>query len=275
MDAKQERAEAEHERVGLGAAEAALQRWVDEYGGQLYSLGLRFCGHRTEAEDLVQEVFLQAYRGWSGYRGASSPKTWLYTIAARACQRMQRKRAGEPDRVGSIDELLPFGESRIAADLSDQSDVVKRAIRAEARERVESAIASLPDEFRVPLILKDIVELTVPEVADILGLEEGTVRSRVHRARLKLRATVDALIPRAPAEAPAPAYSRQVCLDLLDAKQSSIDRGVPFDSDVICQRCRSVFSSLDLTRDVCRDLATGALPPGLRERLATTLARPA
>ena len=68
------------------AARAALQPLVDEYAGQLFALGVRFCGNRSEAEDLVQEVFLQAFRGWHTFEGRSSPKTWLYTIAADASQ---------------------------------------------------------------------------------------------------------------------------------------------------------------------------------------------
>jgi RNA polymerase sigma-70 factor (ECF subfamily) len=254
-----------------GAAATALQRLVDEFGGQLYSLGLRFCGDRQDAEDLVQEVFLQAFRAWGTFEGRSSPKTWLYTIAARACQRMHRLRAGEPARVGSLEELLPFGEPRIAAITTEQDDSTQAAIRNEARERAEQAIASLPDEFRVPLILKEIVELTVPEVAGILGLEEGTVKSRVHRARLRIRAEIDKALPRQAGEAPPPAYPLQVCLDLLNAKQEALDRGAPFDASIICDRCRSVFASLDLTQEACRELGGGRLPAGVRERLSAAI----
>lgn len=256
-----------HEHIGHGAAEAALQRMVDEYGGELYHLAFRFCGSREEAEDLVQEVFLNAYRAWGAFRGESSEKTWLYRIAARACQRMHRKRAGEPEDIGSLESLLPFGEPLIAMIPSEGGDVLEAQIRKEARQRLESAIAGLPDAFRVPLILKEIVGLSIVEVAEILGLEEATVRSRVHRARLKLRAAVDAVIPRDAVAAPPPAYDERTCLDLLDAKQSALDRGVPFDHAVICQRCRSVFASLDLAQQICRDLAKDQLPGGVRERL--------
>lgn len=250
----------------------AVQRMVDAYGPQLYTLAHRFCGSRDEAEDLVQEVFLSAFRGWEGFRGESSEKTWLYRIAARACQRMHRTRSGEPERVESLQELLPFGDPLIAVVPGEQEDAVQAQIRAEARERLEGAIASLPDEFRVPLILKEIVGFSVKEVSDVLGLEEGTVRSRVHRARLRLRAAVDGAIPRGAKEAPPPAYPERTCLDLLDAKQEALDRGVPFDSRVICERCQSVFASLDLTHQVCRDLGADALPEGLRERLVARIA---
>jgi len=245
---------------------------IREHGGQLYHLAFRFCGSRDEAEDLVQEVFLNAYKGWDSFRGDSSEKTWLYRIAARACQRMHRKRSGEPDRIGSLHDLLPFGDPLIAVIPSDDDGALEQQVRAEARERLEAEITRLPEDFRVPLILKEIVGFGVREVADILGLEEATARSRVHRARLKLRAAVDKALPRGAEPAPPPAYPEQTCLDLLNAKQEALDRGVPFDGSVICARCRSVFASLDLTQQVCRDLAADELPPEVAERLRERLA---
>jgi len=248
-------------------AHAAIRRLVDDYGGQLYSLARRFCSSRDEAEDLVQEVFLQAFRSWHQFRGQADPKTWLFRIAARSCQRMHRKKSGEPDRIASLETPLPFGERLIAVIADDQTDALQAQIRAEAIERVEAEIARLPDEFRVPLVLKDLVGFSIRDVAGMLGIEEGTVRSRVHRARLKLRAAVDASLPKDPDPAPPPAYDEQTCLDLLNAKQEALDRGVPFDTAVICDRCRSVFASLDLTQDACRSLADGALPAGVQKRL--------
>jgi RNA polymerase sigma-70 factor (ECF subfamily) len=249
-------------------AREAVTRLVDEHGGTLYALGLRFCGDRTDAEDLVQETFAGALRGWDRFEGRSSETTWLYTIASRVCQRMKRRRAGEPEAIGSLDETLPFGEARVAMIPAGGATGLDEQIRREAAERVEAAIASLPDDFRMPVVLRELVGLTVPEIASILGLEEGTVKSRLHRARLRLRAALDAALPRADHDADPPAYSRRVCLDLLRAKQEALDRGAPFDADgVICDRCRAVFATMDLAGEVCRDLGRGELPAGLRERL--------
>ncbi|MCA9300826.1 MAG: sigma-70 family RNA polymerase sigma factor [Phycisphaerales bacterium] len=253
--------------MGSSDATEAITRLIDEHGGLIHALGLRFCGNRADADDLVQEVFLEAFKGWSGFRGESDVRTWLYTIAVRACRRLHRPRAGAPESIGSLDDLLPFGAPRIAMLPDDLDDAASQAMRREATARIEEAIAALPEEFRIPLVLKEIVGCSVPEIARILGLEEGTARSRVHRARLRLRDAVDRTIPRAPGDAPPPAYPRQTCLDLLQAKQEALDRGVPFDSTVVCDRCRSVFASLDLTTDLCRDLSAGRLPPGVRERL--------
>ena len=253
------------------AASDAVQRLVQEQGGRLFQLATRFCGDRDEAEDLVQEVFLSVARSWDSFRGEADERTWLYTIAARACQRMHRKRSGEPDRIGSLSDLLPFGDPLIAVIPSEQEDGLRRQIAAESRERLEAEITRLPESFRVPLILKEIVGFSLREVADILGLEEATARSRVHRARLKLRAALDEVLPKSAKPAPPPRYPEQTCLDLLNAKQESLDRGVAFDESVICDRCRSVFASLDLTQQICRDMAEGDLPPGVRERLIERL----
>lgn len=107
-----------------------IARLVEEHAGQLYQLAFRFCGSRDEAEDLVQEVFLHAHRSWDGFRGESSEKTWLYKIAARACQRMHRKRSCEPDQIGSLHDLLPFGDPLIAVIASEQDDLLQQQIWA-------------------------------------------------------------------------------------------------------------------------------------------------
>lgn len=252
---------------------ARITEIFESEGGRMYQLALRFCGNPDQAEDLVQEVFLQAYRGWAGFRGDSDVKTWLYRIAARACQRMHRRRVGEPEQLASIDAPLPFGEPMIAVIPDEQDDALQQQIREEARERLEAEISRLPDDFRVPLVLKEIVGLSVKQVADVLGLEQGTVRSRLHRARLKLRHAIDPAIPRTSDPAPPPAYDRQTCLDLLDAKQNALDRGVALTDEVICQRCRSVFAELDLAHSLCAQLANGDIPAGLREQLAKVLSR--
>ena len=247
-------------------AEIALPRLLDEHGGRLYHLALKLCGHPEDAEDLVQEIFLIAWRKWDQFQGESEPTTWLYTIAARACGRRRRKRAGEPRTIESLSELLPSAEEQIP-DLAVVSGPLDDQLRREARAAVERAIASLPEHFRMPLVLKEIVELPIAQVAAILGLKEATVKTRVHRGRLLLRRELARTLPHH--DAPPADPSRRLCLDLLQAKQESLDRGVPFavPQDELCMRCRSMFATLDLTREACELIGRGELPAALRDTL--------
>ncbi|MCP3959402.1 MAG: RNA polymerase sigma factor [bacterium] len=253
------------------SAEVALPRLLQAYGGRLYNLALRFCGSPEDAEDLVQETFLLAFRKWHQFRGQARPTTWLYTIAARACRRRKRRRAGEPHALASLSDLEPFGQEPIA-DLTRPDDgPLDAQLRREARESVERALAELPTHYRMALILKDLLELPVADVAGILGLKQATVKTRVHRARLLLRQRLEETLPRR--EAPAALYSQRVCLDLLRAKQEALDRGAefPVHQKEVCERCAALFATLDLTHDACMDIGRGELPPALESRLSAEI----
>ena len=250
----------------------AIPAILERHGGRLLALGTRFCGSATEAEDLVQETLLEAYRSWESFEGRSSPATWLYTIASRVCRRFHRKRSGEPEEVVSLDEEMPFGASRASHVAAPDPGPLEAELRREGERRIGDAIAALPLDFRMPLVLKEIVGFSVAEVAGVLELKQATVKTRLHRARLRLRDALDEVLPRR--ELPPAAYSEQVCLDLLRAKQESLDRGTEFPgagNDVACERCQAVFRTLDLASDLCADLGRGEIPPELRRRLLERL----
>ncbi len=257
------------ERLSDLPADVALPRLLDDNGSRLYGLALRFCGNPEDAEDLVQETFLLAFRKWHQFQGDASPSTWLYTIAARACQRRRRRRSGEPSTFDSLSGLAQDGEvdlpSSAVAEVDDNP--LDRQLRREARESVERAISELPHHYRMPLVLKEIVELSVAEVAAILGLKEATVKTRVHRGRLHLRRALGREPPRHPASAAH--YDQQICLDLLRSKQEALDRGAdfPVPQEEVCDRCQSLLRTLDLARDSCLSIGRGALPPRLAARL--------
>ena len=259
------------ERADDSARESALTEMVDRFGGKIYALGMRLCGNAGDAEDLVQETFLQAHRKWHQFRGDSKPSTWLYTIAARVCIRHRRLRSGEPRRMESFEDLLPAHEKGIMG-IDPSTDPERWARNEELRHTLETAIARLPPAFRLPLTLKELMELSVDEVAAVLSLKPSTVKTRLHRARLFLARELRRKLPAA--SAPPPDHSRQMCLDLLKAKQDSLDRGVkfPVNPEELCSRCRSLFASLDLTTDVCMNLREGELPEALRELVETTIA---
>ncbi|MDJ0521732.1 MAG: sigma-70 family RNA polymerase sigma factor [Planctomycetota bacterium] len=250
---------------------AAVERLVTDHGGRLYAIASRLCGCAEEAEDLVQEVFLQAFRKWSQFEGRARPLTWLYTIAARACQRMHRKRSGEPDHLASFDDLLPFVDGALPSVHQQEGGPLAEQIRKEGIERVKAGILALPLEFRLPLVLKEVVGLSMAEVARVLGIKPATAKTRVHRARLRIRKELEGAM--VSLELPPTAYERQVCLDLLAAKQEALDHGEDLGQTVICGRCREVFASLDYAHDTCARLAEGELPKAVRERVLEAIRR--
>jgi len=248
-------------------AETAIPRLMDEYADHVYGLGLRLCDDPDKAEDLVQETFLRALKSWDGFDGRSKPSTWLYTIASRACQRMERRRAGEPRRLRSLEQLLPSGET-VVLDLPGTGETpLEWTERKDVQRAVRNAIDSLPLHFRLPLVLKEMEELSVEDVAKVLGIKPATVKTRLHRARLLVRKELEKPLPRR--RAAETHDSERECLDLLWAKQEALDHGVefPIPGERLCERCRSVFATLEMASDVCHALGNAKLPDRARRKL--------
>lgn len=250
-------------------AAVVIPRLVEKHGPRLFALASRLCGNRSDAEDMVQDVFLQAFRKWDTFRGDSDPGTWIYSIAARSCKARARRKGGVDRRMPAISQLMPWTDHFIAEVAVSKQSPVAQAIERESDRAVQEAIVSLPESFRVPLILKEMLELSVEEVGAALGLKPETVKTRVHRARLLLRKAILARtsLPKLPA--PAPEYEMRVCEDLLRAKLDAMDKGrrFPIAHRVVCERCRAVFAELDLAQDACARLAAGKWPDSVRNRI--------
>ena len=144
---------------------------------------------------------------------------------------------------------------------------LREQLRKEAIEHLERAIVGLPLPFRMPLVLKDIVGFSVQQVGQIMNIKEATVKTRLHRARLMIRNTLDEHLPLK--DAPPPAYTKQVCMDLLRAKQEALDHGAKFElpEGEFCERCSAVFASMDLAADACQMLGEGPLPQRVRQAM--------
>jgi len=253
--------------MATDSRENAIAQLFQEHGGLIYNLGLRVCNSPDEAEDLVQETFLRAFNSWDKFEGRSDATTWMYTIAVRACRRMHRKRAGEPSHMQTIDQLLPDEGDGVVDVPAPDDGPLDDVLRKEAQGVVDRAIGKLPVSFRLALVLKDIAELSINEVADILGVKPATVKTRVHRARLLLRKELADSLPQR--SAPHPDHPREVCLNLLQAKQEAMDRGAPFPvpREELCERCEALFRTLDLAHEACLDIRQGMVPDRLRKLL--------
>ena len=135
-----------------------------------------------------QETVLAAVRSVSAFRGESSLQTWLFRIAANACRKMRRRGKAEPERELSLEEFLPGAPETILATHPGGEETPDVALdRADLREALDAGIADLPPGYRAVLILRDLEGLSTEEAAQVLGIEPGAVRTRLHRARLSLR----------------------------------------------------------------------------------------
>ncbi len=255
-------------------AHQALAKLVDTHGPKLHALALRLCRHRADADDMVQDVFTQALRKWHTFRGESDPGTWLYAIAARACKSRTRRRGGIDKRQVSFSQLLPWSETTVMGVAASPAQDENPAERREAIARVQSEIARLPEHLRLPVVLKDVLEMSIEDAASALGLSPNTVKTRLHRARLALRKAMRRSA--ASIAAPAPIYEKQVCLDLLKTKLEAMDRAGANASRIVpqaevCARCRAVFRELDLVQDACSRIGEGELPAPLREKILSAI----
>lgn len=154
----------------------------------MYRFANRLCGETEAAKDVVQETFLNAYRGFKKFRGEAQVSTWLYTIASRACLRMRRKRKGAPERELSLDEFIPASEGEFRLQIPvDELSPEEALQNKELRQALDAAIDKLPKKYKMVLVLRDMEGLSAKEVGTIMGLNERAVKSRLHRARLFVR----------------------------------------------------------------------------------------
>ena len=174
-------------------AEAAIPRLMDAYADRIYGLGLSMCDDPEKAQDLVQETFIRALRGWEGFDGRSAPSTWLYTIASRACLRMRRRQKGAPEHELSLEEFIPTSEGEFRLQIPVDGLSPEEALQnKELRQALDAAIDKLPKKYKMVLVLRDMEGLSAKEVGTIMDLNERAVKSRLHRARLFVRRELSA-----------------------------------------------------------------------------------
>ena len=160
----------------------AFEELYREHSTRLFNLAWRMCGTRADAEDLLQEIFLLAYRKLPEFRGDSTVGTWLYRLAMNRCLDHLKSRHTRASGVtSSLDEEVMSGPKL----------VVDGGLK---RLDLERAIARLPEGARAAFVLHDVEGFQHHEIASILGISEGTSKSQVHKARLKMRALLTAVL---------------------------------------------------------------------------------
>jgi RNA polymerase sigma-70 factor (ECF subfamily) len=162
---------------------------VDTYQDKLYNVILRMVGNADDALDIVQEAFLKAYRSLSRFKGQSKVYTWLYRIAVNTALSFRRSAAVRMSRSSVSLDDNPRGEDEESKrEVPDSTyNGSAGAEHTEAKEHITRAITELEPELRTVVVLRDLEDLSYEEIAEILEVPKGTVKSRLHRGRLVLR----------------------------------------------------------------------------------------
>jgi RNA polymerase sigma-70 factor (ECF subfamily) len=167
------------------ADQANFERDALQYSRQLYSAALRMARNPSDAEDLVQETFLKAFRAYHTFEDGTNLKAWLYRILTNTFINKYRKESRRPNEVdlGDVEDLYLYRRlgSEESADASRTTE--DRVLDGLVESDIKAAVEELPENFRIPVLLADLEGFSYKEIAEILDIPIGTVMSRLHRGR--------------------------------------------------------------------------------------------
>lgn len=195
MESLSRELEAELARRLMAGSTGAFDQFVDYFGTKVFNYSFMMCGHREDAEEVAQETLLKVFESAEQIREPERVKAWIFRIARNECLMKRRRSVFAPSRELSLDEFIPArnGDGNDARlEIADWSAIPDaQALRSEMRQLLGRAIRELPEAYRSVLLLRDVEGLSTEETARILDLTEEVVRTRLHRARLAVRRTLD------------------------------------------------------------------------------------
>jgi RNA polymerase sigma-70 factor (ECF subfamily) len=169
----------------------ALERLLLRAQEVAWRFSASVCGHANDAEDAMQEALIKTYRYVGRIREPEAFRPWLYKTVRNACLMGRRKRAGEPSRLLSVDDVLPGPGGPVPTDAPHPGrNPEQLADNAALRRRLRKALRALPGPYRAIVFLREMEGLSTREVAHVLDISEDNVKTRLHRARLQLQATL-------------------------------------------------------------------------------------
>jgi len=248
--------------------DAALEQALALLQNTVFSFSMRVCGQREDAEDTMQEVLLKSVPYLPKFDSPKALVVWLYKVAKNRCLMSRRRSKFAPNRDLSLEELMPDRKEmeRLSGGGSINPEIF--AIRSEDAGRLRQAIQRLPPQYRIVLVLRDMEGLTDEEVAEITGLRSGTVRVRLHRARLFVRKELMKMgrqLPerdirsgasRTPAgEQPRPARCKALFAELSDYLDERLDDSLCEELQKHldgCAPCKAFLATLERTIEECR-----------------------
>ena len=265
----------------------ALERALALLQDTVFSFSMRVCGQRQDAEDTMQEVLLKSVPHLPKFDSPRALVVWLYKVAKNRCLMSRRRSKFAPKQELSLEELMP--DRRELEKLSSESGInpERFAIRSEEAGMLREAIQNLPAQYRIVLVLRDMEGLTDEDVAEITGLRQGTVRVRLHRARLFVRKELmkarkpraghkpGGLLPqRTSAGEPKPARCKAMFAELSNYLDERLDDSLCEELERHldgCGPCKVFLASLEATIEQCRKVPaerpSGKIAERLRKRL--------
>jgi RNA polymerase sigma-70 factor, ECF subfamily len=179
----------------LAGSPEAFDQFVEVYHTKLFRYTFTMCGHREDAEEVAQETLLKVFESLDQLRDPARLKPWVFRIAKNACLMKRRKSLFAPASELSLDELMPRkngagGGSRL--EIADWSALPETlAMDTELRQALDRAVRELPEINRSVFLLRDVEDLSTEEAAEVLGVSADVIKTRLHRARLALRKSLD------------------------------------------------------------------------------------
>ena len=248
----------------------ALERALALLQNTVFSFSMKVCGQRQDAEDTMQEVLVKSVPYLPKFDSPRALVVWLYKVAKNRCLMSRRKSKFAPKREISLEELMPDRQDLQRSDGARSVNPETVAIRSEEAGRLRKAIHKLPPQYRIVLVLRDMEGLTDEEVAEITGLRSGTVRVRLHRARLfvrkelmrlgkpRPRRKVEAVTPRVVAtQPPRPPRCKAMFAELSNYLDEQLDDSLCEELEKHlddCGPCQAFLASLQSTIESCHRL---------------------
>ena len=191
-------AEIELARQLLAGEPDAFDKFVEHFRSKIFNYSRLICGHREDAEEVVQETLLKVFESFGQLRDPEHVRAWVFRIAKNACLIKRRKSVYAPRQELSLDELMPAkgtGGNPMKIEIADWSGVPEdEVLHSELRHVIEDAIAEMPEIYRSVILLRDVEELSTEETAHVLDLNTDAVKTRLHRARLFARKKLDSYL---------------------------------------------------------------------------------
>lgn len=241
-----------------------MEKLLARHEPQVYRFGLRMCGNEDDAREVLQETLLATFKNLASFRGDAQLSTWLYQVARSFCVKQRRRREGEP----SEHTPLEATEARtVAADVS-QSD--SRAHATQVGEVIQAALTTLPIEQREAIVLRDVEGLSAEEAADVVGIEVGALKSRLHRGRMELKKHLAAVLD----DANTDLGCEDLRQELSSYAASEIDQAACARIEEhlkTCSRCNAACESLKRTVSMCRSIPNGEVPAPVRTAVRRAL----